>query len=767
MADPVLNFARSTVATAPSPASSGTSLVLAAGEGALFPDPGTDGAFNVVLWPAADSAPTATTAEVVRVTARSTDTLTITREQEGTTGKTVATSWNVALTFTKKGYDDIVSSSGTSSGSGILTGGGLSIGTGGAGVATTFTIAAGTGQIVDNTVNPFTVTPISWTAKTDVATTNILTQLVTFVAIDSGGNVVQSATDFTPTQQRENIVIGVVVHSNQTTVNAVNQTQVVAYAPGAQVNDLMYGLGLFNVSGNVFSANGANLKLNKSAGSLFRRGSNYTTLTDNPHVTTTGALTQAPLRMQNQTGAGSASGTDVDVANYDVAGATTAISPATRFSILRVFLFQSNLIAVQRGQATYLSLAEAKAAIQTETYVTNSILAANGLLRGFIVAQANATSLNDTGKVFFIEAGKFGGSSGVGGLSVSTLQNAYDNSSSPEILTDSTRLGVTVKRGSGADTDVIIEGQNGAGSTTFSVTGAGAATIASLLDAQGELRLSGDLTPAQITGDQNNYAPTGHGSASIFRLSTDVFRSITGLSGGADGRVVIIHNIGTKAFALVNESASSTAANRFSLGYDAVLVPNQQLILFYDSTDSRWHGTPPPIHWKAAYGVTQDNVSNDTIADFVNFSVPAGYFIAPGMTLQVIAWGDYFNNSGASRAITLTAEVGGSARYADATSVLAVSATLRRPWRVSYELKCQASNSQVGTMSWIVGNVATATTGIGDAATAATLAQNVGQSSGLTSVDFASAVTVALRTTHPTNSASLSWRTWGWSAVLY
>lgn len=356
---------------------------------------------------------------------------------------------------------------------GVLTGGALSIGTGGAGVATTFTVAAGTGQIVDNTVDPATVVSVSWTQQVDVAIPNIGTQLVTFVAIDSGGNVVQSATDFTPAQMRENIVLGVAVHSNQTTVNAVNQTQIVAYNQGNQLADLFYSLGLFNVSGNVFSANGANLKLNKSAGSVFRRGANYTSLTDNPHIVTTGVLTQASLRMQNQTGAGSASTTDVDVANYDLAGTTTAISPATRFSILRVFLFQSNLIAVQRGQATYLSLAEAKAAIQTETFITNSILAANGLLRGFIVAQANATSLSDTSKVFFIDAGKFGGTSGVGGLSVSTLQNAYDNSSSPEILTDATRGAMTVKRGSGADTDTVIEVQNAAGSTTGSITGNG------------------------------------------------------------------------------------------------------------------------------------------------------------------------------------------------------------------------------------------------------------------------------------------------------
>lgn len=379
-----------------------------------------------------------------------------------------------AIPANEAGWPDGVPAGNYSSSSGVLTGGVISIGAGGAGVATTFSITAGTGQIVNNTVDPTTVTAVSWTAKTNVAITNILTQLVTFVAIDSGGNVVQSSTDWTPAQQRAYVVIGVAVHSNQTTVNAVNQTQVVAYAPGSQANDLMYGLGLFNITGNVFSANGANLNINKSAGSLFRRGSNYTTLTDNPHVITTGALTQAPLRMQNQTGAGSASTTDVDVANYDLAGVTTAVSPATRFTVLRVFLFQSNLIAVQRGQAVYLSLAEAKAAIQTEAYVTNSILEANGLLRGFIVAQANATSLSDASKVFFLAAGKFGGAAGAGGLSVSTLQNAYDNSSDPEILTDSTRLALTVRRGSAADTDTIYAGMNGAGSVTFSVTGDGA-----------------------------------------------------------------------------------------------------------------------------------------------------------------------------------------------------------------------------------------------------------------------------------------------------
>lgn len=78
------NLAVATVATAPSPATSGTSLVVTSGQGARFPAT----PFNAVIWPAWYP-PDPTNAEIVRVTARSTDTLTIVRAQEGTGARTV------------------------------------------------------------------------------------------------------------------------------------------------------------------------------------------------------------------------------------------------------------------------------------------------------------------------------------------------------------------------------------------------------------------------------------------------------------------------------------------------------------------------------------------------------------------------------------------------------------------------------------------------------------------------------------------------------
>lgn len=85
------NFATSTVASAPSPATSGTSLDVASGHGTRFPSVN----FYAVLHPSGEI-PTLDNAEVVLVTAVSTDTFTITRAQKGTSAKSVAVGWRIS-----------------------------------------------------------------------------------------------------------------------------------------------------------------------------------------------------------------------------------------------------------------------------------------------------------------------------------------------------------------------------------------------------------------------------------------------------------------------------------------------------------------------------------------------------------------------------------------------------------------------------------------------------------------------------------------------
>ena len=96
------NFAYSLVATAPSPATSGLSLIVTAGQGALFPA----APFNATVW-ITGANPITTNAEIIRVTAINTDTLTIVRAQEGSVARTIVIGDQIAATITAKTLNDI------------------------------------------------------------------------------------------------------------------------------------------------------------------------------------------------------------------------------------------------------------------------------------------------------------------------------------------------------------------------------------------------------------------------------------------------------------------------------------------------------------------------------------------------------------------------------------------------------------------------------------------------------------------------------------
>ena len=100
--------------------------------------------------------------------------------------------------------------------------------------------------------------------------------------------------------------------------------------------------------------------------------------------------------------------------------------------------------------------------------------------------------------------------------------------------------------------------------------------------------LTGIISPTGTTGTVNNYNPTSLSTASIIRQTTTAATTITGLSGGSSGRIILFFNIGTHDIEFLNESASSTAANRFAMGTDFKLAPNKSIQFWYDSTSSRW-----------------------------------------------------------------------------------------------------------------------------------------------------------------------------------
>lgn len=132
------------------------------------------------------------------------------------------------------------------------------------------------------------------------------------------------------------------------------------------------------------------------------------------------------------------------------------------------------------------------------------------------------------------------------------------------------------------------------------------------LTSTANLVLSGSITPTALSGDVNDYNPTGLATALAIRLDGGAAdRNITGLSAQAGGTLITIYNIGTtNNLKLVNQSASSSAANRFLLPNDTTLPPNTALALWYDGTSSRWRP------WSRALsdtGVTPGSYTNASV----------------------------------------------------------------------------------------------------------------------------------------------------------
>jgi hypothetical protein len=99
------------------------------------------------------------------------------------------------------------------------------------------------------------------------------------------------------------------------------------------------------------------------------------------------------------------------------------------------------------------------------------------------------------------------------------------------------------------------------------------------------------ISPTQLAGGSStdNYAPTGFSTCNVMRLSSAGAASLTGIAGGAAGRVVRIFNVGSNSITLLDENAGSTAANRIRTpGAGRSIAENGAVTIWYDSTSSRW-----------------------------------------------------------------------------------------------------------------------------------------------------------------------------------
>jgi hypothetical protein len=437
---------------------------------------------------------------------------------------------------------------------------------------TTFNVAPVKGWIVDDTTNPLSpqLYYVSYSGGAHTAI-YVNTSTETWVYLTSGGTVSQSNIELTEQQRRQNIFLGKLGHANKINIiNAFSQPDFVL-SPLSQLRDMFTPINLIN-GGIYASANGPNLNFNTSAGYLYGLGINFASSTLNPNSLYVTGTSPCTFQYRTQTGGTASNTTFIDPLNYDVGGVITPIT-GTKASNQRIYLVQNGIFRVQYAQETYNTLAAAIAGLATEQYNTFSNFTNNGILIGVLSVLTTATDLSDTSKARFFFASKFGETVGsAGGVATTTLQQAYNNSSEPEITINSTLDGLSIKNGTGNpdNTSQLLQGVNSSGVVTSFIRSDGLISGSSL-STPGVTASTNGLTATTISATTYQNLPTdirvtggtySNGTATFTNNTGGTF-SVSGFLTGAtfDGGTVTGDTIFTNNVTATTISATTILAD--------------------------------------------------------------------------------------------------------------------------------------------------------------------------------------------------------------
>lgn len=353
---------------------------------------------------------------------------------------------------------------------GLIRGGILSATPGG----TTFNITAGIGQVIDNYTNPELqfLTPVTWTAFTNVADTNLADEF-NYIYINSAGAVVQSTSVPTNQDLRTALLLGVVVHS-MGVISAVGIQLVTAYNNGNLAQDLFSAIGPIT-NGCTHSGVVGALSVARTAGTIYRRGSGYSSGFQTPNEVALVAVSPATIETfcrngSNTVFSSSPAGTTFAVNVYDNGGAASAGVPSeavsvNRWQAIRIFLSPNNHSLLQYGQVTYNSVAAAQAGVNSESFFIAPVLTRTSF-RGFLFVRGGATDLSLAGDAVFVAAGKLGDTGSIGAPGVAGATGA-SGPSGPAIFLPS----------EDSDEPMIVPGRSGADGVTGAAGPAGPAVF--------------------------------------------------------------------------------------------------------------------------------------------------------------------------------------------------------------------------------------------------------------------------------------------------
>ena len=474
------------------------------------------------------------------------------------------------------------------------------------GTGQTINIAAINGWIAYNTYTYATlpdVREIIYTSGTNIPLTYLNSADATYVLINSASTIVQQTTFPTPQQRRQNIYLGKVVHPNRSTITSINQTVDFDVSPMSAIRDLWTPLKLIN-QGIIPSPNGVNLSINTSAGVLWGNGIGWVTSQLNPDSISISGTSPTTFQYRTQLGpitGGTAPYTGnttlIDPAHYDNNGVVTNVGGGSNSSTnQRIYIFPTGLVRIQYGQTVYSNLAAAVAGSQTESFVEYANNRDNGILIGILSVNKNATQLSNSAQAVFNLVSKFGELlGGTGGLSTTTLQQAYDNSTTPEIVINATLDGLSIQNGTGNADNVthVLEAQNAAGATTSFIRADGYIS-GTTFQSVGFLANNNGLTANTISATTLSGGTFYSGSTELGNLLTSPIYSQLNTKANLSG-ATFTGNINTPSLSATTLSGGTIYSGSTSL---------QTILASYQLTGTSTSGNYLPLSGGTVTGVT-------------------------------------------------------------------------------------------------------------------------------------------------------------------
>lgn len=248
-----------------------------------------------------------------------------------------------------------------------------------------------------------------------------------FVAVLSNGTIGAQGEPYSDGDYNTKIPIGIVIHQNRSTINAVQTFPSVGYGWKQRSFDFIKAFGPLKISGYTLAASGSSTgSLVLSGGTAWVDGRNYIVDANNPsYITEAVGIATSKIYRYRQSGSGWAYDTNagagyatIDPTQYSNNGVLTPV-PVNDWTIQRVFYFPNSTTKafyIYYGNASYANQSLASAGVATETFSEAPNTAANAIYVGYMLLRHNADFTAPSSYGFY-SAGLFraGGSGGAGG----------------------------------------------------------------------------------------------------------------------------------------------------------------------------------------------------------------------------------------------------------------------------------------------------------------------------------------------------------------